>query len=179
VNALAENHARRDRRRGFSLVEALMCTLLVSVLFVVAVQAVGMSGTIQFKAADRARGRALAMALLEEVVAQRYSSSSPPGSFEWILGSSGSSGGSGGADRLGFDDVDDYRNYADAPPVNRDGTAIAGAGAYARRVDVAYVSPTDPTQTSVTDRGLKRITVRVTRGGQTVARASAVRADVP
>jgi hypothetical protein len=169
---------RRGRPRGFSLVEATLCTLLVGILFTAAVQAVGLSGTIQLKSADRARGRALAHALLDEVVQQKYSSASPPpaSSFDLILGATA---GPRAADRTGFEDVDDYRGYADAPPLNRDGSAIPGSASFARRVTVAYVNPMNLTQSAATDTGVKRVTVVVTRNGQTVARATALRCDVP
>ena len=171
-------NSRAARRRGFSLVEATLCTLLVGILFTAAVQAVGLSGTIQFKAADRARGRALAWALVDEVVQQKYSLASDPSSsvFDLLLGATA---GPRAGDRTGFDDVDDYRNYSDAPPLNRDGTAVPGAAGYARRVTVAYADPLDLTQPSATDTGVKRVTVVVTRNGQTVARATALRCDVP
>ena len=165
-------------RGGFSLVEATICTLLVAILFGAAVQAVGLSGMVQFKAADRARGRALAWALLGEVVQQKYSAAGePPGNpFDLLLGTTA---GPRGGDRMGFDDVDDYRDYADAPPVNRDGSAVPGATGYARRVSVTNVNPLDLGQATASDTGVKRVTVVVSRNGQTVARATALRCDVP
>lgn len=168
----------RGARRGFSLVEATICTVLVAILFGAAVQAVGLSATVQFKAADRARGRALARALLNEAIGQKYSAASaaPATPFDLLLGPTTAARA---GDRTGFDDVDDYRNYSDAPPVNRDGSAIPGADAYVRRVAVTYVNPLDPTQSSVSDTGVKRVTVEVTHNGQTVARVTALRCDVP
>ena len=168
----------RAAGRGFSLVEATVCTLLVAILFGAAVQAVGLSGTVQFKAADRARGRALAWALLGEVVQQKYSAASPSplNPFDLLLGPTAAARG---GDRTAFDDVDDYSNYSDAPPVNRDGSAIPGADRYARRVSVANVNLLDPSQAAAGDTGLKRVTVVVTRNGQIVARVTALRGDVP
>ena len=164
-------------RRAFTLVEAVVCTLVVAVLFLGAVQAVGLSARIQFTAAERARGRALASALLDEVVQQKYASTSTsPLAYDLLYGDPKANSASG---RWGFDDVDDYKGYAEKPPVNRDGTTIRGASEYRRQVDVMLVSPLDPSQPSGGDAGLKRVTVTVTRGRQLVARMTAFRADVP
>ena len=166
-------------RAGFSIVEATLCTVLVAILFGAAVQAVGLSGTVQFKAAGRAQGRALAWALLDEIVQQKYSAAgaAPTTPFDLILGPPAVAVRAG--DRTGFDDLDDYRDYSDAPPVHRDGSAIAGAGPYVRRVTVSNVNPLDLSQVTAGETGIKRVTVVVTRNGQTVARASALRCDVP
>ena len=45
--------------------------------------------------------------------------------------------------RTGYDDIDDYNGYADAPPRAEDGSAIAGAEQFSRTVEVRNVLPTD------------------------------------
>lgn len=173
----ARTTSRSRARRAFTLVEAVVCTLVVAILFLVAVQAVGMSATIQFKAAERARSRALATALLDEIVQQKYASTSTsPIVFDLIPGDpSGPKAGN----RLGFDDVDDYQGYSDQPPQDRDGTKINGVAEYRREVAVTPVDPLDPSKLSVGDTGLKRITVTVIRNRVVLARATALRANVP
>jgi MSHA pilin protein MshD len=177
VKTTSPHHPVKAARRGaFTLVEAVVCTLVVAVLFLVAVQAVGLSATIQHRAAERARGRALASALLDEVVQQKYASTSAsPVAYELIFGDKPANGNG----RSGFDDVDDYNGYSEKPPVNRDGTSIKGASEYRRQVEVTPVDPQDPSRSSATDEGLKRVTVTVTRNRLLVARVSAMRADVP
>ena len=180
MTRVSANHpvsSARPRRGAFTLIEAVVCTLVVAVLFVVAVQAVGLSATIQHRAAERARGRALARALLDEIVQQKYASTSTSTSvYELISSDPKANKGSG---RSSFDDVDDYNGFSEKPLWNRDGTAIKGTSDYRREVQVTLVDPKDPSRPTGADEGLKRVTVTVTRNKQLVARVSAIRADVP
>ena len=105
--------ARARPRGAFTLIEAVVCTLIVAVLFVVAVQAVGLSATIQHRAAERARGRALARALLDEIVQQKYASTSASTSVYELISSDPKANKGGG--RSSFDDVDDYIGFSEKP----------------------------------------------------------------
>jgi type II secretory pathway pseudopilin PulG len=168
--------AAAAQRGAFTLVEAVVCTLVVAVLFLVAVQAVGLSATMQHRAAERARGRALAWALLDEVVQQKYAATSTvPVAYDLVFGDKAANP----SGRAGFDDVDDYAGYSEKPPMNRDGTSIKGVSEYRRQVEVVLVDPRNPSQPAGTDEGLKRVTVTVARNGLLVARVTAMRADVP
>jgi hypothetical protein len=172
-----------------TLVEAAISVVLVSTVFVASLQAMSLSGTIRFRAVERARAQALGAALLDEILQQSYappSSSSSSGGGISILGIitiGGNGGGSGGTSsgpgRTGFDDVDDYHNYSDAPPTNRDGTRILGAAVYARRVRIQQVEPLDLSRPATSDTGIKLITVTVTRNGRTLATRTAIRGNVP
>jgi hypothetical protein len=183
VNPLSAQ--RSSSARGVTLVEAIICVLLVSGIFVATMHTVSASGLIQFHAAHRARGQHLASALMAEVLLQAYDPPSDPSARQQLLDPGlldllGDDDGShlrggGGGDRTGFDDVDDYAGYADAPPVERDGSMVPGADGYERTVAVTLVAPADLTPTS-TDSGLKLVTVMVRRGGKTVARVSALKA---
>ena len=98
-----QQRAAKAPCRAFTLVEAVVCTLVVAVLFLGAVQAVGLSARIQFTAAERARGRALAWALLDEIVQQKYASTSTsPVAYDLLYGDPKGNSASG---RWGFDDV--------------------------------------------------------------------------
>ena len=68
-------------------------------------------------------------------------------------------GGEKSRSRSAWDDVDDYHKWSASPPETKDGTAIAGADGWTRQVTVEYVRLADPSQTSGSDEGLKRITV--------------------
>jgi hypothetical protein len=57
--------------------------------------------------------------------------------------------------------VDDYDRYADGPPVNKSGVALAGCTGWSRSVRVDNVRETDPTQ-KTSGTALKRIAVTVT-----------------
>ena len=54
--------------------------------------------------------------------------------------------------------------------MGRDGWEIPGLGGWNRQVSVVYADLSNPTQTSVSDQGLKRITVTATspEGAQTI-----------
>ena len=167
--------SRRAWRRAFTMVEATLSVILVATMFVAAVRAVSVSGAVQSMTGERSRGVALASALLQEILEQPYSASAGPATLEIMLG--GLAGASG--DREAFDEVSDYHNYSDAPPINRDGSAIPGAAGFRRSVVVRQVRPDSLTTPSGTDMGAKLITVTVTRSGRVLARLDAVRTNVP
>lgn len=176
------------RASGFTLVEAVMSMLIVSVMLVAALRAVSASTMVQFKVMDRARGEALASAMVDEILQRSYSSSEvaqlqPVEVVSGLLGIVGGVLGGGIAvpanARTTFDDVDDYNGYSDSPPVDRDGALVPGCSAYRRQVAVAQVSLTDFAQTSGTDQGVKRITVTITRNGSAVAKLVAVKTRAP
>ena len=62
--------------------------------------------------------------------------------------------------RSAFDDVDDYHGWSEAPPTAKDGALLAGDEGWERSVSVGYVNPDDLNSTSLTDTGVKRITVK-------------------
>jgi hypothetical protein len=157
------------------MAETIVATMIVGVMLVAALRAVGASASVQFAAADRARGRALAASLMAEIVQQKYSSTAPRGGTTGLI--FGGGGGLQPGNRETFDDLDDYHGYADAPPLERDGCAIAGGAAYRRQVAVEKVNPYNLAQTSSSETGIKRITVTVTRNNLVVARLVAVRTN--
>lgn len=75
----------------------------------------------------------------------------------------GTETGEGTSTRADFDDVDDYDGWTASPPVERDGTAVAGYDGWTRNVTVEYINPLAPGGAAVnSDAGAKRITVTVT-----------------
>jgi hypothetical protein len=158
------------------MVEATVSIVLVATMFVAAVRTVSVTGTVRSMTAERVRGVELASALLQEILEQPYTAPAQPLTLETLLGGVAARSTSG--DRAAFDDVSDYHNYVDAPPVNRDGSATPGAPGYRRSVLVRQVKPDSFTTTSATDTGVKLVTVTVTRGGRVVARLSAVRVNL-
>jgi len=83
-----------------------------------------------------------------------------------------------GADRSDFDDVDDYRNFSDCPPEQRNGDALSQYNDFTRAVSVRYVTADDFTQTAVIDEGFKEVTITVSRSGQILAQQIYVIADI-
>ena len=54
-----------------------------------------------------------------------------------------------------------YDGWNAKPPQYRDGTVIPDRADWRQRVSVTYVTPSNPTQTSATDQGAKRIHVTI------------------
>lgn len=146
-----------DRRRGFTLVEAVVSLLIVSTLFAAAMQAAATATRIQAVAARQSQAAALASSLLSEILQAGYSQ---PGSTTL-----GRDSGETSSSMANFNDVDDYDGWIESPPQDRDGVALPGAAGYTRTVAVVWVTLADPRVVSATDSGLKRITVTVAGPG--------------
>ena len=68
------------------------------------------------------------------------------------------------ANRVTYDDIDDYNGYSDSPPRSEDGTVIAGAAGLRRTVDVCNVLVANTTSVQPWDStDAKRIRVSVYR----------------
>ena len=157
----------RRRSGGFTLVEAVVCTLIVGVMLVGAVSTIGASRRAGQGISDRATARVLASDLLAEIVTKAYAE---PGG-----GAMGADAGEQSLSRATFDDVDDYNNYEESPPKDLAGNAIPGCEKWSRRVRVELVDPANPDQTSAIETGTKRITVTVSYNGTVLAERIAVR----
>jgi len=163
----------RNRRPALTLVECVICLLIVSLAMVAALRTMGASAAALQRTGDRATARNLAASLLNEIVAQSYKDPNSTPAF-------GIETAEIATNRATFDDVDDYNNYSDSPPVDVSGTAIAGVpSGWSRAVTVAWVTPTSPDTVSITESGLKRITVAVKRGTVTLATLTGYKGDLP
>ena len=163
--------SRIGSRRGseaFTLVEAVICTLIVGVMLVGAVSTIGASRRSQQGMSDRATARLLASDLLSEIVTKAYAE--PDGSA-----SIGTDAGEQSLSRATFDDVDDYNNYEESPPKDLAGNIIPGSEKWSRRVRIEQVNSTDPDQISAVETGTKRITVTASCNGLAVAERMAIR----
>jgi len=155
-------------RRGLTLVEVSVSTLLVSLLIIGSLNAVSMSTRLAQSSMQRAAGTALAEGLLEEVLDQAYVDSTNPGF--------GPETGETSNDRSLFDDVDDYDAWTESPPVDLAGTVLAPDD-WERSITVNHVDANDPNnaQEDRTDTGVKRITASVTFRGEIMATLTALR----
>jgi hypothetical protein len=161
---------RRDIGHGFSVIEAVLSTLVIGVMLVAVLNTVGAARTAQVWNADRVRATHLAGTLLAEIVDRSYADPTEvqlfgPEASELL------------ATRSAFDDVDDYNGWSKSPPDNADGSAMPGYSGWTRSVAVAWVVPGNPSQTSLTDTGLKRIIVTVSRRGVKMAELTGLRAS--
>jgi type II secretory pathway pseudopilin PulG len=138
--------------RAFTLIEAVLSTVVVAVMFVVALNTVGASRVTQYKAALVSQGRMLAESLMAEILQQAYQE---PGTT-YVFGRES---GELETSRAAYDDVDDYQGWSQSPPVAKDGTALPNSANWRWTVTVVWVDPQDPAQVSATETGAKRITV--------------------
>jgi len=89
----------------------------------------------------------------------------------------GTESGESTSTRADFDDVDDYDSWSSSPPVQKDGTLIAGLSGWQRSVTVDWVDPADITQVKASESNAKRITVTVSCDNKQVASLSAIRTN--
>lgn len=143
-------------RRGFTLVEAVVCMVIVATMFVAALTTV--AGAAQARAAQAGWRKAdtLARVLLGEMQAQAYGTTGGSIVPLIILGQTPS-------DRLSYNDVDDYHDLNESPPLSRDGVKLPGYDRWRWAVSVERVDPADPLGASTrgTDKGMKRVTITV------------------
>jgi type II secretory pathway pseudopilin PulG len=145
-------------RRGFSLVEAVMSTLIVSGMLVAALTSVVSSRAIRGRMADRMRGQELAMDLMAEVLQQTYQPPAAP-----LVG------------RTAWTDLDDYNGLIDIPPLTKAGNLIPDCAGWSRTVSVQPIDPVTLLPSTSGNTGIKQITVSVNRGSLVVATVAAYR----
>jgi type II secretory pathway pseudopilin PulG len=140
------------RQRGFTIAEATMSTVIVAVMLVAALNTVGVSRTTQHRTALVGRGQLLAEALLAEILQQSYQEPTDTVAFGLETGETATI-------RSAYDDVDDYSGWSASPPTAKDGTPLTNSTGWKQTVVVERIDPQNPTVTSTTETGAKRITV--------------------
>jgi type II secretory pathway pseudopilin PulG len=161
---------RRACRSALSLIEVVASTIIVGMMSVAALNSLGAATRSAESLGDRAVALGLAEELMSEIVQQPYSEPTQTPAF-------GRETGEAASPRSGFDDVDDYNGWNQSPPRYRDGTAIPDRTAWRHRVIVSRVVPSNPTQTSATESGAKRIQVIIEHKGEVMVERIAVRTD--
>ena len=158
----------RPRRRGFSIVEAVIATIVVAIMLVAALSTVGASRFVQHQAYQAERGRMLAQQLLAEIVQRPYQDPNEPLAF-------GCEATESAATRTDFDDVDDYDGWSASPPEKRDGTPLTNAAGWTRTVTVQWIDPLNPGQVEAAESNAKRIEVVASYDGIPQATLYAIR----
>jgi prepilin-type N-terminal cleavage/methylation domain-containing protein len=161
-------HICPDHRRGFTLVEAVVCTVIVGIILVAAIATLGASKRVQKGGGDRATAQLLAADLLAEIASKAYAEPDMAGGF-------GIDPGEQPSVRATFDDVDDYDGYTESPPKDAAGNAIAGYEHWTRSVRVERIIATAPEQAATIETGAKRITVTVTCNDVVLATRGVIR----
>ncbi len=159
---------RVSKARAFTLVEAAVSIALVGGLLVASLDLLGATTLGHKGMGDQGRAQLLALGLMSEILAQYYEEPDDTPVF-------GREGAESGSDRGDYDDVDDYHDWTSSPPETKDGTGMGQLTGWERSVTVEYVQPEDPTTTSGTDTGVKRITVTVSYNNKPLATMVAVR----
>ena len=159
---------RAHSRRGLSQVEVVVSTVIVGILMVASFSTIAASRRSQMSESNEVRGMAIAEALIAEITQLPMRETPCDCGY-------GPEAGETGANRVNFDDVDDYQNLIDSPPKSRIGTACAGYSDLSRRVAIDLVTTADWNATSATYVGVYRITVRILLGTKEVCRLVAYR----
>lgn len=152
------------RGRGFSMIEATMCVVLLGGLFLASAEVVRMVGLSRAAGDERARGLAIAQDLLQEVAVM-------PLGTDLILTASETNP----ASRSGFSTVYEYAGLNDSPPKARDGSAIPGYSGWSRRVTVRTLDPATLAPSLMPGTGVAQVTVEAYRGARLAARLSLIR----
>ena len=158
------------RRRGLSLIEVVISTLLVGLVLVSALRSTGGVIRVRTNNGDDARASQLAQQLLTEIMNGDYIDDGATPVF-------GPEAGEATGNRSAFDDVDDYHLWTASPPRDRSGTALPDLTGWQRDVTVEWVNPANPASTSGTDQGVKRITVTVQRNSVVLATVVSLRSE--
>lgn len=164
----------RPGRRGITLAEVVVSTLLVGILMVAALSSVGAAARSWIAASEASDGHALARQLLDEITSQGYEDAVSP-----VFGPEAGETLAVGV-RSGLDDVDDYLNWSDSPPKDRSGVAIPGFGGWTRLADVVKLKSDsrEVLPDNATDQGLRLVTVTVTSPTGNSVTLSSFRSDV-
>jgi type II secretory pathway pseudopilin PulG len=158
------------RRSAMTLTEVVASTMIVGMMAVATLNALGAATKSADSIGNRAIAAGLADELLAEIVQQPYKD--PDGSAVF-----GRETGEPASPRSAFDDVDDYDAWTATPPQYRDGTVMSNRVNWRQRVYVTRVSPANPTVTSASETGAKRVRVTIEYNGRVLAEESAVRTD--
>ena len=162
-------HNRRSRR-GISLIEVSISTLLVGLVLVASMRSLGHVVRSRGSTSVDARALALAEQLISEILDHDYEDTGGSPVF-------GRESGESGGDRADWDDVDDYDGWSSTPPEDRSGNALPNSTNWQRDVTVEFVDPSDPASVSGSDQGLKRVIVTVRLSGTTLAESTAIRSN--
>jgi len=144
--------------------------MIVGMMAVATLNALGAATKSSDTIGNRAIAAGLADELMSEIVQQPYSD--PDGSNLF-----GRESGESASPRSAFDDLDDYNTWNVTPPQYRDGTTISNRTNWRQRVEITRVTPSNPTQTSNTEQGAKRIRVIIEYQNQVLADQSSIRTN--
>lgn len=148
-------------RRGITLMETVIGALLVGGVLASTLRLIGPTVGSSLLAGDEVVAAQIADTLLDEITCLAYRD---PTDNNGLIGVN-----TGESARSTFDDVDDYNKWS-ATPQSKAGVVRPGLnGAWIASVAVRFAPEADPNGASLTDTGIKHITVTVTRNGVVLA----------
>ena len=157
--AVAPSVARslRRSRRGLTLVEVSISTLIVGMLMVASLQSVANIGRTWTTTNQLVDGQGLAQELIREILAQNYTDPTDPLATTW-------GPETGETTRATFNDLDDYDGWTESPVKNAVGTALTGYTGWSRSVLVEKINYANyrAYSNSAMDWYLRAVTVTVT-----------------
>lgn len=157
--------------RGFTMVETVLASLLVSTVLISTLSLVGPVMRTTEHAEREIIAQRLADELIDEIAAQAFVDPEGDGDAEDI----GTNMDERTTRRNDFDDVDDYDKWIGFPPKEKDGSTKPGLSRWARQVSVAHVLLKDLKTESTEITGAKRITVQVVYNGTLLAEETIIR----
>lgn len=144
-------------RRGFTLIEATISIVIVSVILLAALSTAGATARAQRVIESTSRGPELVRQLMGEILGTAFVD---PEDLNASLGRD--SGESGSDDRADLDDVDDYDGLVEVALVYRGGSPVPDTTGWTRSVTVRYTNPVTLADMGSTESNLKRVTVTAT-----------------
>ena len=153
------------KQTGFSLVELIVMIVVLSVALTGVTIAINETVKQSPKPLVQTRAMELAQTYLDEILAKRFDEFSGQGGIPRCDSTdnaaqtcSNSMGNEEGGNRQLFDDVDDFNNLDNSPPINATGSALPIYSDYRVQVSVNYAGG----DIGLANRGAKRITINVT-----------------
>jgi hypothetical protein len=165
--------SKKDFRSAFTLVEATMSVLIVSILLVAAISAGDVAAMTQYRTGDRAVGRLLADGLMTDILSLAYQDPTYPTLV------CGPEANESRTNKTTYDDVDDYNGWTESPPQDRNGNVVPGFTNWTRSVTVQWCPSGNPQQVSSSETGCKLVTVHVYHKSVLVATRTALKVKAP
>lgn len=151
---------RHNTRRGVSIAEVAISSLLIGTIMIASLNALGMVQRTWGVTANQGSGWSLGQALLGEMNATSYMDPDEPSNENLGLNA-----GETGSTRADFDDIDDYDDWTESPPQLKGGTVLTDFTGWTRSVDIKKVSNGNPLTErgdNFHEQGIRKITITVT-----------------
>ncbi len=144
-------------RRGVTLVEVAVSTVLVGVVLVASLKTVGSALQTARSGQESANAQVLAELLLAEIMTRPYEEREGSSVFGIEADETSSP-----TNREAFDDLDDYHGWSRSPPQAENGANLPGFEGWSRSVEVRRIAETTPLTALAGDIGLRQVIVTVT-----------------